>query len=121
MSGLSLTSEQQVEDALIKSGLIKEDQLNKYKNEAKNNSLPIFTYLIQKDIIKDEDLSKVTAKVNKIPYVNLSSAKIDHEILKLLPQDVAERYMAVPLGEMQHRLVVAMLDAGNVQENWGHW
>ncbi len=115
MSGLSLTSEQQVEDALIKSGLIKEDQLNKYKNEAKNNSLPIFTYLIQKDIIKDEDLSKVTAKVNKIPYVNLSSAKIDHEILKLLPQDVAERYMAVPLGEMQHRLVVAMLDAGNVQ------
>src|SRR5581483_8271121 len=35
--------------------------------------------------------------------------------LKLLPKDIAERYMAVPLGEMQHRLVIAMLDADNIQ------
>jgi type IV pilus assembly protein PilB len=40
---------------------------------------------------------------------------VEPKILELLPQEVAERYMAVPLGEMQHRLVVAMLDADNVQ------
>src|SRR5690606_23907543 len=51
----------------------------------------------------------------KVPYVNLTDAPIDPETLELLPQDIAERYMAVPLGEMQHRLVVAMLDADNVQ------
>ena len=37
------------------------------------------------------------------------------EILALLPQEIAERYMAVPLGVMQNRLVVAMLDADNVK------
>ncbi|HEY9712104.1 MAG TPA: GspE/PulE family protein, partial [Chroococcales cyanobacterium] len=42
-------------------------------------------------------------------------AHIDPDILDLLPQEIAERYMAVPLGEMQQRLVVAMLDADNVQ------
>src|SRR5205814_5828419 len=63
----------------------------------------------------DEALTKVIAKVAKIPYVNLSNSHIDAKILELLPQDVAERYMAVPLGEMQQRLVVAMLDADNVQ------
>ncbi len=50
-----------------------------------------------------------------MPYVNLSSARIDPNVLKLLPQEIADRYMAVPLGEMQNRLVVAMLDADNVQ------
>src|SRR3546814_14666473 len=55
------------------------------------------------------------AHVNKVPYVNLIDAQIDPKILDLLPQETAERYMAVPLGEMQHRLVVAMLDADNVQ------
>jgi type IV pilus assembly protein PilB len=45
----------------------------------------------------------------------LSVARIGQEVLDLLPQEVAERYMAVPLGEMQNRLVVAMLDADNVQ------
>ncbi|MFZ1536582.1 MAG: GspE/PulE family protein, partial [Chromatiaceae bacterium] len=59
--------------------------------------------------------TNTTAHVSKIPYVNLLEAKIDSKVLELLPQDTAERYMAVPLGEMQHRLVVAMLDADNVQ------
>jgi type IV pilus assembly protein PilB len=45
----------------------------------------------------------------------LSDAKVNPKTLSLLPQEVAERYMAVPLGEMQNRLVVAMLDADNVQ------
>ena len=35
--------------------------------------------------------------------------------MDLLPLEVAERYMAVPLGEMDTKLVVAMLDANNVQ------
>jgi len=33
----------------------------------------------------------------------------------LLPKDISERFMAVPLGEVQNRLAVAMLDANNVQ------
>ncbi|TXG77370.1 type II/IV secretion system protein [Patescibacteria group bacterium] len=57
----------------------------------------------------------MVAKINNVPYVNLSTARIDAEILGLLPRETAEQYMAVPLGEMQHRLVVAMLDADNVQ------
>src|SRR6201999_3011383 len=65
--------------------------------------------------ISNEVLTKTIAKVTNVPYVNLSNAKIDSEILALLPQDIAELYMTVPLGEMQHRLVVAMLDADNVQ------
>ena len=50
-----------------------------------------------------------------MPYVNLTNIGIDPKILQLLPREVAENYMAVPLGEMQNRLVVAMLDADNVQ------
>ena len=115
MSVLSLSTEQQVEQSLVQSNLISAAKLDEVKREAKEKSIPLFSYLMQQGIISDEDLTKVTAKVNHIPYVNLSNAKIDQAILKLLPQDVAERYMAVPLGEIQHRLVVAMLDAGNVQ------
>ena len=115
MSVLSATSEQQVTDTLVQNGLITADKIDQLKAEAKAKNLTLFTYLIQAGYINDEDLTKATAKVNKIPYVNLSNAKISHEVLKLLPQDIAERYMTIPLGEMQHRLVVGMLDAGNVQ------
>ena len=65
--------------------------------------------------VEDETMTRAIARVNNIPYVNLSNAKIDAQVLSLLPEDIAERYLAVPLGEMQHRLVVGMLDADNVQ------
>lgn len=115
MSVLSLMGEDKVKEALINSGIIKPETLEKLIAEAKSKSIPLFTYLITSGQISDEDLTKITAKISHVPYVNLSSARIDNEVLKLLPQDIAERYMAVPLGEMQHKLVVAMLDAGNVQ------
>ena len=115
MSVLSLSSDQQIKEALVNANLISSDKLFKLTEEAKNKKTPLFTYLIQGGFITDEDLTRITAKVNRIPYVNLSTAKLNQEILKLLPQDIAERYMVVPLGEMQNKLVLAMLDAGNVQ------
>ena len=45
----------------------------------------------------------------------LSNSVISQDILSLLPSDVAERFMAVPLAEVQNRLAVAMIDANNVQ------
>ena len=50
-----------------------------------------------------------------MPYVNLANTIIDESVLNLLPEDIAERFMAVPLAEVQNRLAVAMIDANNVQ------
>jgi type IV pilus assembly protein PilB len=71
--------------------------------------------LVTEGNVSDEQLTKAIATATNIPYVNLAEVRVEPKILQLIPQDVAERYMAVPLGEMQHRLVVAMLDADNVQ------
>jgi type IV pilus assembly protein PilB len=115
VSVLSSTGEKKVEDLIVESGFLTQEKLASLSAEAADKKIPIFTYLIKLGYITDEDLTKLTAKANKTPYVNLSQARINHDVLKLIPQDIAERYMTVPLGEMQHRLVVAMLDAGNVQ------
>ena len=74
-----------------------------------------FSFMVSEGILNSETLTKTIAHVANVPYVNLSTARIDPKVLSLLPAEVAERYMAVPLGEMQNRLVVAMLDADNVQ------
>lgn len=115
MSFLSATSQKQVEDALVKGGLLKEDKINEFREKAETAKEPFFTYLVNNKLLSNEELTKTTAHIAKVPYVNLSTAIIDPEVLQLLHQETAERYMAVPLGEMQNRLVVAMLDADNVQ------
>jgi type IV pilus assembly protein PilB len=91
------------------------DKLAEAKTAADAIKEPLLSYLVKNKYITDEELTKANATVTKMPYVNLLAAQIDPNVLALLPQDTAERYMAVPLGEIQHRLVVAMLDADNVQ------
>lgn len=115
MKLLSANSQTQVEDALVADNVITREDLEDIKQKAETDGTPVFSALVDSGKISDEQLTKASAQVSKIPYVNLTTAKIDPKILQLLPGEVAERYMAVPLGEMQHRLVVAMLDAGNVQ------
>ncbi len=115
MSVLSATTQKQVEDVLVQKGLLTSDKLTQLKNKAERDSAPILSLLVSDGQISNEILTKTVADVTKVPYVNLSDAQIDPSALELLPKEIAERYMAVPLGEMQHRLVVAMLDADNVQ------
>lgn len=115
MSVLSPAIQLKVEENLVSEGLISEDKLDKLREDAKNSNTPLLTHLVHTGEIDEEKLAKITADTTNTPYVNLSDSKIDVESLALLPQEIAERYMAVPLGEMQNRLVVAMLDADNVQ------
>lgn len=115
MSVLSSTTQKQVEEKLVSDGLISAEKLKEITSKAKTEGTPLFSALVQQGFITNESLTKTIAAVTKVPYVNLLNAKVEGNILGLLPKDIAERYMAVPLGEMQRRLVVAMLDADNVQ------
>jgi len=115
MSVLSATAQKQVEDKLVEDGLLKPDELKTLKDQATKDNKPFFSSLLAIGKVTNEQLTKTIAHVTKVPYVNLMNVRIDQGILTLIPKEVAERYMAVPLGEMQHRLVVAMLDADNVQ------
>jgi type IV pilus assembly protein PilB len=115
MSVLSAATGQQLEETLVSGGMLTPEKLAEGRAAAGEAKQPLIGYLVKNNYITDEQLTKANASITKVPYVNLTSARIDPKVLSLLPQDIAERYMAVPLGEMQHRLVVAMLDADNVQ------
>lgn len=115
MSVLSAAAQTQVEDKLVEDKILTRADLTQLKTEAKEKSTPLFGLLVSSGKVTNEQLTKTIAHVTRVPYVNLTDARIDAKVLALLPADIAERYMTVPLGEMQHRLVVAMLDADNIQ------
>jgi len=100
---------------LVDEGLVAADVITATKNQSSKEGKPLFSLLADQDIIDDELLTHAIAQVSGVPYVNLANLLIDQAILGLLPEDIAERFMAVPLAEVQNRLAVAMIDANNVQ------
>ncbi len=100
---------------LVDEGLVAKQSIDEARTAANKDKTSLFAYMSQKNIIDDELLTHAIAQVSGVPYVNLTNSMIDQNILSLLPEDVAERFMAVPLAEVQNRLAVAMIDANNVQ------
>lgn len=115
MSVLSATLQNQISDSLVKDGLITNDEIATILADSKTQHVPFLSLLVSEGHISNEELTKYSARANKLMYVNLLNAQIDPAILELLPKDIAEHYMAVPLGELDQHLVVAMLDADNIQ------
>ena len=115
MSILSEATQKTIEDSLVKDKKITLADIQRIKGEAEEKSTPFFELLVTGGKVSNEYLTKVIAGINKVPYVNLLDARIERDVLRLLSKEVAERYMAVPLGQAQGKLVVAMLDADNVQ------
>ncbi len=100
---------------LIEEGLVTSDAITSAKAQSTKAGKPLFSLLTEQDVVDDELLTHAIAQVSGVPYVNLANTLIDQNILALLPEDIAERFMAVPLAEVQNRLAVAMIDANNVQ------
>jgi len=108
-----------IQDKLIKllidEGLVDSTILEQAQATSASSKKPLFSLLSEQAIIDDELLTHAIAQVSGVPYVNLTNTLIDQNILGLLPEDISERFMAVPLAEVQNRLAVAMIDANNVQ------
>lgn len=102
-------------ELLVNEGLIEKSVIDDALRRASESGKPLFSLLSEEGLLDNELLVHGVAQVSGVPYVNLSNSVISQDILSLLPSDVAERFMAVPLAEVQNRLAVAMIDANNVQ------
>ena len=100
---------------LVDEGLITRQRLDDATKLARESGRPLLTVLTDESAIDNELLTRAIAHVSGVPYVNLTNTIVDQDILTLLPSDIAERFMAVPLAEVQNRLALAMIDANNVQ------
>ncbi len=115
MSVLSEDTQQTLQASLVKDGILAEAKLAEAKQLAQKGHKSLIAVLLEGKYITSEQLSKYVAHANNLPYVNLKDAFVEPKALELLPKDVAEHYMAVTLGETDNKVIVAMLDADNIQ------
>ncbi len=100
---------------LVDEGLVAAEDVASVQAEVAQTKQPLVATLVAKGLISNEMVAHATAMVMGVPYVDLKNVEMDQEMLALLPLEVAQRSMVVPVGESNGQIVVAMLDVGNVQ------
>lgn len=100
---------------LVEEGLVQASKIEFAVKASAEQGKSLIAYLLSNKILDNEVLVHATSHVSGIPYVNLENTTIPQDVLDLIPLNVAERNMVVPIAEVQGRLAIAMLDAMNIQ------
>lgn len=115
MALLTKDAEERIIALLVGEGLADGNLVYQIKQEADNAGKSALTELIGRKIISDDMVARATAAIIGVPYVELKNITMDQDILAKIPGDASERVLAVPLGEKDGMLNVAMVDVTNVQ------
>ena len=99
---------------LIASGVITEEQLNEALKQQKRGGGRLGANLVKLGHITEDKLVTFLSKQYGMSAINLSEYKIDAAVLKLIPADMAKKYMIMPLTRIGATLTVAMADPSNI-------
>jgi type IV pilus assembly protein PilB len=101
-------------EILVKESLITQDQLQKALEFQRANGGKLGSCLTKMGFITDDDITGILSRQYGVPSINLKFYEIDPIIIKLIPQDTAQRYQVIPLSRVGSVLTIAMTDPTNV-------
>jgi type IV pilus assembly protein PilB len=104
----------QLGQILIELGYITNDQLEVALEEHRKTPKSLGRVLIDLGMIKEANLVRALAEQVGLEFVDLADHPIDPTATVLLPEALARRYRALPIGERDGKLLVAMSDPANV-------
>ena len=104
----------QLGQILIEQGFITPEQLEQALEEHRRTPKSLGRTLIDMGMIKEGDLVRALAEQVGLEFVDLSEYSVDPTATTLLPEALARRYRAIPIGERDGKLLVAMSDPANV-------
>src|SRR4030043_402616 len=99
---------------LITSNIITEDQLKEALGLQRKEGGRLGTNLVKLGHITEEKLVAFLSRQYNVPAINLTDYKIDLSLLKLIPIDMARKYLIMPVARVGATITIAMVDPSNV-------
>lgn len=99
---------------LVKANLITPEQLTDAIALQKSTGGRIGSILVKLGYVSEEQIASYLGRQYGVPPVDLGKATIDPDILKLIPAEIARKYLLIPLGRSGSALTVAMADPSDI-------
>jgi type IV pilus assembly protein PilB len=101
-------------EMLIKANLLTQKKLQEALDYQKTNGGKLGFNLVKLGLVKEEDITRVLSQQFGVPAVNLRALEVDESVVKLIPSEVAQKYLILPISRNGATLTVAMVDPTNV-------
>jgi type IV pilus assembly protein PilB len=101
-------------ELLVREKLISLQQLRQAQDETRKSGQNLGYALAKLGYVSDREMTSFLSSQYRVPAVNLDEYEVDPEVLRLVPQDVAEKHKVLPLSRAGASLIVAMSDPTNL-------
>ncbi len=103
-----------LQQILIRDRLITEEDLNRALEEQAKVGGGLSRVLVEMGLISESDLARVLSEGLGMPPIDIGRMKIDPEVLKFIPRDLAAKHLLIPISRIRGNLTLAMADPLNV-------
>ena len=101
-------------ELLVRENLITLQQLQKAQEQQRQGGGRLGFNLTKLGYIEESELTSFLSKQYGVPSINLAEFEIDPDVIKLVPQEVAEKHQVIPVNRAGASLIVAMADPSNI-------
>jgi type IV pilus assembly protein PilB len=99
---------------LVEAQLISEQALQKALQQQKGSGGSVTSNLVKIGALTEESLLEFLSEHYRVPAVDLRTIEPDATVVRLLPADVATKFLALPLSRVGRRLTVALAQPSNL-------
>jgi type IV pilus assembly protein PilB len=114
MAAQATATGMKIGELLVKEGLITREALDKALTEQKSSGYRVGYNLVKLGFINEVELTRMLARQFRMPAVDLSNFEVDPKIAKLIPAELAQRHLVLPLKREGRTLTVAMADPSDL-------
>ena len=103
-------SKERLLEGLAQEKKITAEQLKEITESARKEKKSIFHLLVQKELMKEDEMVDFLSDRLDIPVLNLPALRIPKETLTLVPKKIVERYQVLPISLIGNLLTMAVSD-----------
>src|SRR3989338_4625098 len=101
-------------EILIRDGVIKQEDFDLALAEHRKSGGELSKILVKLKLVKEDELTILLTESLNLPPMDIHRLKIDPEALRLIPQEIALRYLVMPVSKTGDHLALALADPLNI-------
>ena len=101
-------------EILVRENLLSPQQLREALDYQREHGGRLGYNLVKLGLVSDDMITAVLSRQYGVPSVNLELFDVEDTVIRLIPQDVAQKYSVLPLSRVGATLTLAMVDPTNV-------
>ena len=103
-----------VGEFLVRDNIITQEQFKKVREEVDRGTSRFGEALLKLNFVKEDDFVKILSKQYGIPPVDLQSYDIDSDVIRLVSEELVQKYHLIPINRVGSTLIVAVEDPSDM-------